>query len=254
MGLGGPDADATTATSSGLRSDRPGGAPRPLPRASPAFALLPLLPLAAIWAHVSSPSFGGANKCVMTYMYPGYFPVRVDRGMGATDPRHEREREHDHGYSLHVYRERPDPRLTAAEVVSRLGSSGSSSGGDGAGGSDRGRERRRRRHRRVVPGLFLPGNGGSYRQVRSIAAESARVADARKRRRRSSEGGDDDDIYDVDVDVDWFTVDFNEELSAFHGGLLARQTAFARDCLSHVLSLYPPDTHVFVAGAFDGIT
>jgi hypothetical protein len=127
-------------------------------------------------------------------------------------------------------------------------------------------------------------NGGSYRQVRSIAVESARAADARRRQRRRrrsggkgadgggggaggggggvgvdvGRGGDGmevDDVDDVDevdevddVDIDWFTLDFNEELSAFHGGLLDRQTRFAAAALRHVVSLYPRGSHVFVVG------
>jgi|AntAceMinimDraft_5_1070358.scaffolds.fasta_scaffold54886_1 glutaredoxin len=180
----------------------------------PILLLLALLPLVAMWAHIMSPSFGGPNRCTMTYMHPAFFPVqledpgdprRVDvdaristhehpstgaqlssssqrqhprqhpsrhqhqphglfRDWRGDTPRHL----HRHGYSLYLYKERPDPQLTAEEAVRRVGG--------GGGGS------------RSFPGLFLPGNGGSYRQVRSIAAESSRIADARRQRQGDGAG------------------------------------------------------------------
>ncbi|KAJ5908230.1 hypothetical protein N7495_000912 [Penicillium taxi] len=82
-----------------------------------------------------------------------------------------------------------------------------------------------------VPVLFLPGNAGSYRQVRSLAAEASRH------------------YYDVvrhDEDrhaagtrsLDFFMVDFNEDMAAFHGQTLLDQAEYVNEAISYILSLY----------------
>jgi len=68
-----------------------------------------------------------------------------------------------------------------------------------------------------VPILFLPGSGGSYQQVRSLASETAKQAAV-----GVAVGG---------PLLDWFTLDFREELSAFDGSLLERQRQFLLDVL-----------------------
>ena len=92
-----------------------------------------------------------------------------------------------------------------------------------------------------------------WRQVRSLGAESARVADARRRRRQMAGGGGGGD-WGV-VDVDWFTLDFNEELSALHGRSvysfpfplnLSLLCPFPLD-LSSLCPLYNPNYSVDVA-------
>ena len=65
-----------------------------------------------------------------------------------------------------------------------------------------------------VPVLFLPGSGGSYEQVRSLASETAK--------QHAASGG---------AQLDWFTLDFREELSAFDATLLERQRMFLLDVL-----------------------
>ena len=37
---------------------------------------------------------------------------------------------------------------------------------------------------------------------------------------------------------DFFTIDFNEELSALYGGVLEQQTAFTNECIQQILSIY----------------
>ncbi|KAJ5100333.1 hypothetical protein N7456_006385 [Penicillium angulare] len=82
-----------------------------------------------------------------------------------------------------------------------------------------------------VPVLFLPGNAGSYRQVRSLAAEASRH------------------YYDVvrhDEDrhaagtrsLDFFMVDFNEDMAAFHGQTLLDQAEYVNEAIAYILSLY----------------
>ena len=205
-------------------------------------AALALAALAAVWAHILSPSFGGANRCEMTYMRPGYLPVPLPASLA-----------NDRGYALFLYREGMTrvSEAAARREVSRLGEPGP----DGT---------------RATPAIFLPGNGGSFKQVRSVAAESHRVsreratdAEATPSRRKktvsmnSMNDADDDaedgDTFDARVArvprLDWFAVSFGEELSAFHGALLEDQTAFAARVVEHVASMYASSSSDAVTNA-----
>ncbi|KNG46791.1 gpi inositol-deacylase [Stemphylium lycopersici] len=79
-----------------------------------------------------------------------------------------------------------------------------------------------------VPVLFIPGNAGSYKQVRSLAAEAAyhyhnnvqHEVDSGKR------------------PLDFFSVDFNEDITAFHGQTLLDQAEYLNDAITYILSLY----------------
>lgn len=79
--------------------------------------------------------------------------------------------------------------------------------------------------------MFIPGNAGSYKQVRPIAAEAARyfhdvlqhdpvAADAGLRH------------------LDFFTVDFNEDFTAFHGQTIMDQAEYLNEVIRYILSLY----------------
>ncbi|RUS28431.1 PGAP1-like protein-domain-containing protein [Jimgerdemannia flammicorona] len=83
-----------------------------------------------------------------------------------------------------------------------------------------------------VPVLFIPGHAGSYKQVRSIAAEAAilyydQLAQEPGAWERGMRG------------LDFFTVDFNEEFSALHGHSLLEQAEYLNDAIVYILSLYP---------------
>ncbi|KAH0511694.1 GPI inositol-deacylase [Microtus ochrogaster] len=73
-----------------------------------------------------------------------------------------------------------------------------------------------------IPVLFLPGNAGSYKQVRSIGSIALRKAE---------------DI-DFKYHFDFFSVNFNEELVALYGGSLRKQTKFVHQCIKTILKLY----------------
>ena len=110
-----------------------------------------------------------------------------------------------------------------------------------------------------VPVLFLPGNAGSYAQVRSLASETARqlqrareksarhaasCADAEQATAAAGDPGGDalvgsgqsgdaarcarqqamseKGVEGNHTDLAWYAADFNEELSAFDGKLLVR--------------------------------
>ncbi|KAF1850735.1 GPI inositol-deacylase [Cucurbitaria berberidis CBS 394.84] len=88
-----------------------------------------------------------------------------------------------------------------------------------------------------VPVLFIPGNAGSYKQVRSLASEAAyhyhnnirEHVDARQAGKRP---------------LDFFAVDFNEDITAFHGQTLLDQADYLNDAIRYILSLYHTPGHV----------
>ena len=212
--------------------------PRPTRPRIPLPILVPLLivilvPLGAAWRTILSPDFaGGPNRCAMTYMNPAYFPVP---GLNASS--------NEGNYAVWLYRERGGVGLTPDAAMASVGSGG----GSGCG-------TRVWKTGRSIPGLFVPGNAGSYRQVRSVASETARRVDARRTSHQTSSSpsvpGDTRESApgNAPVGIDWFALDFNEELSAFHGGLLRRQTAFTSHALAKILETYPPGTPVVIAG------
>ncbi|ANZ75211.1 BA75_02454T0 [Komagataella pastoris] len=108
-----------------------------------------------------------------------------------------------------------------------------------------------------VPALFIPGNAGSYRQVRSIASETTLLYD------KFYKNGAQDYRYQSDVNpnsskIDFFTADFNEDLTAFHGRTLLDQAEFLNEAVKFILSLYsaernPPTSVIIVAHSMGGI-
>ncbi|XP_060033514.1 GPI inositol-deacylase isoform X2 [Erinaceus europaeus] len=73
-----------------------------------------------------------------------------------------------------------------------------------------------------IPVLFLPGNAGSYKQVRSVGSIALRKAEN----------------IDYKYHFDFFSVNFNEELVALYGGSLQKQTKFVHECIKIILKLY----------------
>ncbi|KAG6035666.1 GPI inositol deacylase [Claviceps citrina] len=84
---------------------------------------------------------------------------------------------------------------------------------------------------RGTPVLFIPGNAGSYKQVRPIAAEAATYFhDTLRHDGRSIDAGV--------RNLDFFTVDFNEDITAFHGQTLLDQAEYLNEAIRYILSLY----------------
>ncbi|KAI1497677.1 GPI inositol-deacylase [Biscogniauxia marginata] len=84
---------------------------------------------------------------------------------------------------------------------------------------------------RGIPVLFIPGNAGSYKQVRSIASESARYFhDVLQHDATASESGV--------KNLDFFSVDFNEDFTAFHGQTMLDQAEYVNEAVRYILSLY----------------
>lgn len=75
-----------------------------------------------------------------------------------------------------------------------------------------------------VPVLFVPGNAGSYRQIRSISDTCRELQET----------------YGV-PEIDFFALDFNEAYSALHGTTLLDQAEYLNDAIRHILSMYETD-------------
>lgn len=79
--------------------------------------------------------------------------------------------------------------------------------------------------------LFIPGNAGSYRQARSTAGEAASYFQDVLRH--------DPAVLKTGVrTLDFFTVDFNEEFTAFHGQAILDQAEYLNEAVAYILSLY----------------
>ncbi|KAG2037278.1 PGAP1-domain-containing protein [Suillus americanus] len=93
-----------------------------------------------------------------------------------------------------------------------------------------------------VPVLFIPGNAGSSHQVRSIASSAARQY-------FSSPFVISSDFTGRGIQsLDFFAVEFNEDLSAFHGPTIESQIEYSAAAIRYILSHYPPNTQVIVMG------
>lgn len=79
--------------------------------------------------------------------------------------------------------------------------------------------------------LFIPGNAGSYKQVRPIAAEAANYFHQNLQK-------DGVPLQSGIRNLDFFTVDFNEDITAFHGQTLLDQADFLNEAVRYILSLY----------------
>lgn len=91
------------------------------------------------------------------------------------------------------------------------------------------------KERNGEPVLFIPGNAGSSRQVRSIASSAARQFYENRRGR-----------FDKPLDV--YAVEFNEDFSAIHPPTLLTQARYSTQAVHYILSLYPKGTRITIIG------
>lgn len=114
-----------------------------------------------------------------------------------------------------------------------------------------------------IPVLFIPGNAGSYKQGRSIAAQLSNYFyqkdffdfDALNNEYEYMQYDSSNktilekrSLYDFFFknddsklrykNIDFFTLDFNEDFTAFHGQTLLDQAEFVNDCIEYILGLY----------------
>lgn len=83
-----------------------------------------------------------------------------------------------------------------------------------------------------IPVLFIPGNAGSYRQVRGLAAASSAIHDSVSKNNILNTSATEDHKFD------YFTVDFQEDLTALHGKSLSDQAEYLNDAIAFILHLY----------------
>lgn len=97
------------------------------------------------------------------------------------------------------------------------------------------------------PALFVPGNSGSYGQVRSVASSASRQF-----YKENGSGARRDEWKDAPPGVahtDWYTIDFNEDFSAFSGTTLIEQATFINEVVSYLSDRYASAaTHSYAAG------
>ena len=82
-----------------------------------------------------------------------------------------------------------------------------------------------------IPVLFIPGNAGSYKQIRPIAAEAAvHFQETLQGSQEATRNGK--------RPLDFFSVDLNEDITAFHGQTLLDQAEYLNEAIAYILSLY----------------
>ncbi|KAG6720154.1 hypothetical protein I3843_03G046000 [Carya illinoinensis] len=153
-----------------------------------------------------------SNGCIMTYMYPTYIPISSLEGVSSEK------------YGLYLYHE-GWKKIDFKEHLKKLSG---------------------------IPVLFIPGNGGSYKQVRSLAAESDRAYQGgplehtfyQEASLTPEEGGVDFDVAGFQLPnrytsrLDWFAVDLEGEHSAMDGGILEEHTEYVVNAIHRILDQY----------------
>ncbi|XP_017871035.1 PREDICTED: GPI inositol-deacylase [Drosophila arizonae] len=84
-----------------------------------------------------------------------------------------------------------------------------------------------------APVIFVPGNAGSYKQVRSLASVALRKAGEHPHTGKH---------------LDYYTIDYDEELSALYGGYMYHQQSFLKHCIRTIASLYSQPSPVVLIG------
>ncbi|CCH43012.1 GPI inositol-deacylase [Wickerhamomyces ciferrii] len=169
----------------------------------------------AIIGILSSQEHNGADapKCRPIYMFPSYAKIN------GFDTHHSKFASK---YNLFLYREQGKDKIPDEDDKSGYILDG-------------------------VPVLFIPGNAGSYKQVRSIAAESTNIIHNNK-----------ENIYYRGKNLDFFAAHFNEDFTAFHGRTMLDQAEYLNDAIRYILSLYegqsnPPQSVILVGHSMGGV-
>lgn len=102
-----------------------------------------------------------------------------------------------------------------------------------------------------IPILFIPGNAGSYRQARSIASETSNLYFNEYVHHNG-------DLNKKTKNFDFFTADFNEDFTAFHGRTILDQAEYLNEAIKFILGLYsnnptPPKSVILLAHSMGGI-
>ncbi|KAK2985383.1 hypothetical protein RJ640_029340 [Escallonia rubra] len=162
-----------------------------------------------------------SNGCNMTYMYPTYIPLPSPENVSSAK------------YGLYLYHE-GWKKIDFNEHLKKLSG---------------------------VPVLFVPGNGGSYKQVRSLAAESDRAYQGgplentfyQEASLTLEEGGVEMDVAGLSMPsqysrmLDWFAVDLEGEHSAMDGRILEEHTEYVVYAIHRILDQYKESRDARVA-------
>ncbi|KAG0368927.1 GPI inositol deacylase [Gamsiella multidivaricata] len=153
--------------------------------------------------------------CVMTYMYPAYYKI-----LGFDEEKTQLAGK----YGLMLYKNYYDdsPPVSDASQLTQVGE------------FDFTIAKSAKIQPTGTPVLFIPGNAGSAKQVRSIATETWNYYQQSAKSSRDGPGTDQIRVRPID----FFSVDFNEEFSAFHGQLLLDQAQYVNEVIAFILSLY----------------
>lgn len=154
-----------------------------------------LLALIIAYSSIITPTGADSPQCRSIYMYPSYAHLT---GLDSTHTKFSTK------YNLFLYREQGKDT-----VPDTTQGHGEFSGLDG------------------IPVLFIPGNAGSFKQVRSIAAEAATLFDQHR-----------DEPQWKGKNMDFFAAHFNEDFTAFHGRTMLDQAEYLNDAIKFILSLY----------------
>ncbi|KAJ1917274.1 GPI inositol deacylase [Mycoemilia scoparia] len=85
-----------------------------------------------------------------------------------------------------------------------------------------------------IPILFIPGNCGSHKQIRSLASATSELFAKMLSNENSTQLLDSGKI-----GFDFFTVSLNEEFTALHGYSMLEQAEYVNEAIAYILSLYP---------------
>ncbi|KAI8604374.1 PGAP1-like protein-domain-containing protein [Dissophora ornata] len=150
--------------------------------------------------------------CQMTYMYPSYYKI-----MGFD---HDKTRlAGKYGLVLYRHDSGTTPPISDPSQLTRTGD------------YDHTIAKSAKIRVNGIPALFIPGNAGSAKQVRSIATEAWKY-------HHETAPGQGNSRMPWSKSIDFFTVDLNEEFSAFHGQLLLEQAGYVNEAIAYILSLY----------------
>ncbi|CAL9064314.1 GPI inositol-deacylase-like isoform X1 [Musa acuminata AAA Group] len=153
------------------------------------------------------------SGCIMTYMYPMYIPIPTPANVSSDK------------YGLFLYHE-GWKKIDFDEHLKKING---------------------------VPVLFIPGNGGSYKQVRSLAAESERAyqggpleltfyQEASVVPEKTKTKLEDLDNFVLPTQynhkLDWFAVDLEGEHSAMDGRILEEHTEYVVYAIHRILDQY----------------
>ncbi|CDK27772.1 unnamed protein product [Kuraishia capsulata CBS 1993] len=160
------------------------------------------------------------SECRRVFMAPAYARIH---GFDETHTRFASK------YSLFLYREQGKDRMPPESEDTQIELTG-------------------------TPVLFIPGNAGSFKQVRSFAAEAANIFYDTYQTHKDTE----DHLNPLATNLDFFSADFNEDFTAFHGRTMLDQAEYLNEAIKFILTLYresdnPVDSVILLGHSMGGI-